>query len=69
MLCSSTVHGTIARPIAGAAKCKLARSEFGSDYVLCIEGRCRPLADVAPGAIAATTLRSCAAADLAVSAP
>lgn len=42
---------------------RLARSEFGSDYMLCIEGRCRPMADVAPGPMAATTLRSCAAAD------
>jgi hypothetical protein len=41
---------------------KLARSEFGSDYVLCIEGRCRPMTEVAPGPVAATILRSCAAA-------
>jgi hypothetical protein len=42
---------------------RLARSEFGSDYLLCIEGRCRTMADVTPGPMAATTLRSCAAAD------
>lgn len=42
---------------------RLARSEFGSDYLLCIDGRCRPMADVAPGPVAATALRSCAAAD------
>jgi hypothetical protein len=40
---------------------RLARSEFGSDYELCIKGRCRPMGEFAPGPVAATTLRSCAA--------
>jgi len=38
---------------------RLARSEFGSDYVLCIEGRCRPMPEVAPGPVGPTTLRPC----------
>jgi hypothetical protein len=42
---------------------RLARSEFGSDYMVCIEGRCRSMVEVAPGPVAATTLQSCAAAD------
>lgn len=42
---------------------RLARSEFGSDYLLCIDGRCRPMGDYAPGPIGSTTLRSCTAAN------
>lgn len=36
---------------------ELARSEFGSDYQLCIAGACRPLTDFAP--LGPTTLRPC----------
>ena len=60
---SSTAHGSYRPADRWRREVRLARSEFGSDYLLCIEGRCRPMADVAPGPIAATTLRSCAAAD------
>lgn len=42
---------------------RLARSEFGADYMLCIKGRCRPMAEFARGPVAVTTLRSCAAVD------
>jgi hypothetical protein len=35
----------------------LARSEFGTDYELCIESRCRPLTEIAP--LGPTTLRPC----------
>jgi hypothetical protein len=38
---------------------KLARSEFGSDYELCIDGTCRPMSGWIPGAPAATTLSPC----------
>jgi hypothetical protein len=38
---------------------QLARSEFGDDYVLCVDDRCRPLGAVVPAPIAATTLAPC----------
>ena len=40
----------------------LARSEFGADYVLCIEGACRTLGELVGGAAGPTTLAPCAAA-------
>lgn len=39
----------------------LARSEFGSDYRLCVTGRCRPLQHYLPGRPAPTELASCTA--------
>jgi hypothetical protein len=39
---------------------KLARSAFGSDYELCVDGNCRPLASWAPAPLAPTTLSACA---------
>jgi hypothetical protein len=39
----------------------LARSEFGPDYELCADGRCRALRTVAP--LGPTTLRPCAGSD------
>lgn len=36
----------------------LARSEFGQDYSLCVDSRCRRLADIVP--LGPTTLRPCA---------
>jgi len=38
---------------------KLARSAFGSDYELCVDGDCRPLASWAPSPLAPTTLSAC----------
>jgi hypothetical protein len=38
----------------------LARSAFGQDYELCIDGACKPMADWVPGAPAPTTLSPCA---------
>lgn len=38
---------------------KLARSEFGRDYELCVDGRCKALSTWAPGALAPTTLSPC----------
>jgi hypothetical protein len=40
---------------------KLARSEFGDDYRLCLEGDCRPLSD-SVAARGPTTLAACAGA-------
>jgi hypothetical protein len=40
---------------------KLARSEFGADYELCIDQACKPLASWAPAPLAPTTLAVCAA--------
>jgi hypothetical protein len=37
----------------------LARSEFGHDYELCVDGSCKPLAAWAPAPLAATTLAPC----------
>lgn len=37
----------------------LARSEFGQDYLLCVDSRCRRLTDIVP--LGPTTLRPCAA--------
>ena len=39
----------------------LARSEFGADYELCIDGRCQLLGQWAPGPLAPTTLAACPA--------
>lgn len=39
---------------------ELARSEFGADYALCIEGRCRPLAQVVGGVPGPAILAPCA---------
>jgi hypothetical protein len=39
---------------------KLARSAFGSDYELCIDGDCRSLGSWAPSPLAPTTLSACA---------
>jgi hypothetical protein len=39
---------------------KLARSEFGSDYELCVDLACRPLSSWAPAPLAPTTLSACA---------
>jgi hypothetical protein len=39
---------------------KLARSEHGEDYRLCIDGRCRPLGDIVPAG-QPTTLSACSA--------
>lgn len=39
----------------------VARSEFGLDYELCADGRCRPLRTIAP--LGPTTLRPCAGGD------
>jgi hypothetical protein len=38
---------------------KLARSGFGSDYELCVDGDCRPLAAWAPVPLAPTALSAC----------
>ena len=38
-----------------------ARSEFGRDYVLCVDADCRPLSDIAP--LGPTRLRPCTADD------
>ena len=38
---------------------RLARSAWGRDYELCIDGRCRPLSLWAPGAPEPTTLAAC----------
>ena len=37
----------------------LARSEFGRDYEVCIDGICKPLSTWAPGPLARTTLSPC----------
>jgi hypothetical protein len=37
----------------------LARSDYGTDYELCVDGACRPLATWAPGPRAPTTLAAC----------
>lgn len=42
---------------------RLARSGWGVDYELCIDGRCRPMSAWAPGAPAPTVLAPCPAAD------
>jgi hypothetical protein len=39
----------------------LARSEFGRDYELCVEGRCRALGAWAPAPLATTALAACPA--------
>jgi hypothetical protein len=44
------------------ARLVLARSEFGSDYRLCIGKRCRPLRHYLPGTPAPTEIFSCASA-------
>jgi hypothetical protein len=38
---------------------RLARSDFGRDYELCVDGDCRPLASWAPAPLAQTTLGPC----------
>ena len=38
---------------------QLARSEFGDDYTLCIDARCRPLAELVRAPLAPTTLAPC----------
>ena len=38
---------------------KLARSDFGRDYELCLDGACRPLSSWAPAPLAPTTLAPC----------
>lgn len=38
---------------------QLARSEFGDDYLLCLDGDCRSLSDWVPGPLASTTLAPC----------
>ncbi|MGZ8255522.1 MAG: DUF1850 domain-containing protein [Burkholderiaceae bacterium] len=38
---------------------KLARSEFGPDYELCVDGACEPLSSWAPAPLAPTTLMPC----------
>ncbi len=40
----------------------LARSGFGQDYELCVNGACKPLSAWAPAPLAPTTLSACAAA-------
>ena len=40
---------------------RLARSDFGRDYELCVKGSCRPLSAWAPAPLAPTTLSPCAA--------
>jgi hypothetical protein len=42
------------------ASLSLARSEFGRDYKLCVDGRCAPLGSWAPAPLAPTTLAPCA---------
>jgi len=37
----------------------LARSAFGQDYELCIDGACRPMSGWAPGPLEPTTLSPC----------
>lgn len=39
----------------------LARSDFGRDYELCVDGACKALSALAPGGLAPTTLRPCPA--------
>lgn len=39
---------------------KLARSGFGSDYELCVDGACRPMSAWNPAPLAPTTLAPCA---------
>ena len=39
---------------------KLARSDFGRDYELCVDGACKPLSTWAPAPLAPTTLSACA---------
>lgn len=43
---------------------QLARSEFGTDYELCIDGGCRRLTAWAPSPLAPTTLSACGASGL-----
>lgn len=38
---------------------QLARSEFGRDYDLCVDGACKPLSAWAPAPLAPTTLAPC----------
>ena len=40
---------------------KLARSEFGRDYELCVDQACKPLSSWVPAPLAPTTLSACAA--------
>jgi hypothetical protein len=42
---------------------KLARSAFGADYTLCVDGGCRPLGSWIPAPLAPTTLSACGAAE------
>jgi hypothetical protein len=43
---------------------RLARSAFGSDYELCVDRDCRPLASWAPSPLGPTTLSACNATAL-----
>ncbi len=45
------------------AMLNLARSEFGADYSLCIDGRCTPMQQLIPGPPQPTAIVSCAARD------
>lgn len=44
---------------ATVARVVLARSRYTADYELCLEGRCRPLADYIPIDAGPTTLQPC----------